>query len=134
MTIATTVGITAALVAFVSLLVAHQNQNKQIHDLSRQLSEVLELSEINTSLVEDDNALFPALVEDKDPWNSNTSAWPKQMTSSQTTNQDAHEAAMAAAQAEEQQLQATLNTNAQHNHQMMQQMNALTSTVNALQS
>ena len=58
MTIATTVGITAALVAFVSLLVAHQNQNKQIHDLSRQLSEVLELSEINKSLVEDDNALL----------------------------------------------------------------------------
>ena len=58
MTIATTAGVITALVAFISLLVAHQNQNKQIHELSRQLSEVLELSEINTSLVEDDNALL----------------------------------------------------------------------------
>jgi len=65
MTIATTsIGTIAALVAFVSLLVAHQNQNKQIHNLSRQLSEVLELSEINTSLVEDDNALLSRRTEE----------------------------------------------------------------------
>jgi len=63
MTIATIAGTTAALVAFISLLVAHQNQNKQINDLSRQLSEVLELSEINTSL-EDDNALLPRRTEE----------------------------------------------------------------------
>jgi len=47
----------------------------------------LDRSPFSYSGEEDDNALFPALVEDKDPWNSNTSAWPKQMTSSQTTNQ-----------------------------------------------
>jgi len=47
----------------------------------------LDRSPFSYSGEEDDNALFPALVEDKDPWNSNTSAWPKQMSASQTTNQ-----------------------------------------------
>ena len=59
MTIATTVGITVAIsVALLALLTAHHEQSNQIQELSRQLSEALELFEVSSaSVVEDDKVL-----------------------------------------------------------------------------